>query len=78
MKPTDPVRFRVGDIVEAQLNATIIPIAKGRFIMKMHLRALALLFPRPYKASFATSQSLLYSDKLFSDQKQWFSNCTTA
>ena len=39
----DPIQFRVGDIVEAQITLTGIPIKRGRTNMVINLRSLALL-----------------------------------
>jgi hypothetical protein len=42
-KKVDPIRFRVGDIVEAQITLTGVPIKKGRTKIVVNLRSLALL-----------------------------------
>ena len=42
-KKTDPVRFRIGNIVEAQITVMGVPIKKGRTKMVLHLRSLTLL-----------------------------------
>ena len=39
----DPTRFRVGDIVEAQVTTAVVPIRNDRFKMICQLRSLALL-----------------------------------
>jgi hypothetical protein len=39
----DPVGFKIGDIVEVQMTATVVPIRDNRFKMLLQLRAIALL-----------------------------------
>jgi hypothetical protein len=38
----DPIQFRVGDIVEAQITLTGVPIKRGRTKMVINFRSLAL------------------------------------
>jgi hypothetical protein len=39
----DPIQFRVGDIVEAQIMVAVVPIHGNRFKMVLHLRTITLL-----------------------------------
>jgi hypothetical protein len=41
--PLEPIRFRIGDIVEAQMSCVVIPLKGGKFKMINQLRSLALL-----------------------------------
>ena len=52
----DPIRFRVGDIVEAQITIAAVPIRNNKFKMISQLRCLALL-----DGTF-TDVSILYQD----------------
>lgn len=39
----DPARFRIGDIIELQMNVVAVPVKGGRFKMITQLRTLAKL-----------------------------------
>ena len=39
----DPMRFRVGDIVEVQITVSAVPIRRDRFKMITQLRSIALI-----------------------------------
>jgi hypothetical protein len=41
--PTDPAKFRVGDIVEAQLSFVLFPMLERRWKFGLVLRSLALI-----------------------------------
>lgn len=44
----DPVRFRVGDIAEAQMTVMVIPLKNERYKLKFHLQSLASIADGPY------------------------------
>jgi hypothetical protein len=54
----DPIRFRVGDIVEVQITVAAVPIRSNKFKMITQLRCLALL-----DGTF-TDVSILYQDQI--------------
>lgn len=54
----DPIRFRVGDIVEVQITVVAVPIRSNKFKMITQLRCLALL-----DGTF-TDVSILYQDRI--------------
>ena len=51
----DPIEFRVGDIVEVQLNAAAVPIKRGRYKMVLQLRSVALVEGKFSQVSFLIS-----------------------
>ena len=67
----DPTKFRLGDIVEAQLSFAAVPIKDGKQKLLMVLRALTLLDSTPTKASCC---ELMFGYHV----NQWLNNCKNA
>ena len=60
MQEVSPTRYRIGDIVEAQVSFVVFPIKEGKFKMALILRAIALLD----HAETDVSQPVYYINKL--------------
>ena len=41
--PANPANFRIGDVVEVQATASMVPVKDDHFRMILHLRSMALL-----------------------------------